>query len=139
MKTKLKTIIAIGLLASSQAFFWSCDDDDASVSKPVISDLEIGLDDSHKAYVGSDLHVEAEIIAEGLIDKITIEIHQEEGGDDEIELEYDEYEGLRNATFHKHVDIPSETVPGEYHFHLTVTDQEGNQTSVEEDITIALK
>lgn len=134
MKTTLKNI-AIGLMLSFTGLFWSCEDDD-SVSKPVITDLEIGIDNSRTAYVGSDLHVEAEIVAEGKIDIITIEIHQEEGSEDEIAVEYDEFEGLLNTTFHEHVDIPAETVPGEYHFHLTVTDQGGNQTTVEEDITI---
>lgn len=34
------------------------------------------------------------------------------------------------------LDNEGKTVPGEYHFHLTVTDKEGNQTAVESDVSI---
>ena len=49
----------------------------------VISDLELGISDSHVAYIGADLHVEAEIVAEGRIKLVMVEIHQEEGSSDE--------------------------------------------------------
>lgn len=135
MKTTFKTI-ALLFIATSTLFFTSCEKDD-DVAKPVINILELGLADSHVAYIGADLHIEAEIEAEGRIDVITVEIHQEEGSSDEIVATYDEYAGLKNITdFHKHVDIPAETTAGTYHVHITVTDQEGNQTTVEDEIEI---
>jgi hypothetical protein len=134
MRTTFKTITLL-FIATSTLFFTSCEKDD-DVAKPVINILELGLGDSHVAYIGADLHIEAEIEAEGRIDVITVEIHQEEGSSDEIEASYDEYAGLKNTTFHKHVDIPAETPSGTYHVHITVTDQEGNQTTVEDEIEI---
>lgn len=134
MKTRIKTLALI-LIATSMLFFTSCEKDDY-LPKPVISSLELGLADSHIAYVGADLHIEAEIEALGNIDIISVEIHQEEGSSDEIEATYNEYAGLKNTTFHKHVDIPEETPTGTYHVHITVTDMEGNQTTIEDEIEI---
>lgn len=136
MNTKFKTL-AVFFTIAIMATFSSCDkDDDIVVPKPVISELEVGLNNSHIGYISGDLHIEAKIVAEGKINKITVEIHKEDGTGDEIEAEYTEFAGLKNTTFHKHVDIPANTKAGEYHFHLTVTDQEGNTTTVEEEITI---
>lgn len=134
MKNILKTLPLLFILASA-SLLTSCEDD-VSIAKPVIDLLELGLNDSHMAYIGGDLHIEAEIVAEGKISTIEVEIHQEEGSSDEIEVEYDEFEGLKNTTFHKHVDIPKTTVAGTYHCHITVTDMEGNQTTVEDEISI---
>ncbi len=135
MKTTLKLltlIFAIGIIAVLS----SCEKEEDLVSKPLIDELELGIGDSHLAYIGSDLHIQAEIIAEGTIDKIKVEIHSKESGGDEIEAEFAEFAGLKNTTFHKHVDIPTGTKAGAYHFHLIVTDLVGNQTMIEEDIII---
>jgi len=128
-------VLFIALTFATSLFLASCDKEE-EVAKPIIDLQELGLSDSHVAYIGSDLHIEAEIEAEGKIDKITVEIHQEEGSSDEIVVTYDEFAGLKNTTFHKHVDIPATTVAGTYHCHITVTDQEGNQTTVEDEISI---
>jgi len=135
MNSKLKTF-ALFLLVVATPLFTSCEDDEDNFEKPVISELELGLDDSHLAYIGGDLHIEAEIVAEAKISTITVEIHQEEGSSDEIEVVYDEFEGLKNTTFHKHVDIPETMIAGEYHCHIIVTDMEGNQTTVEDEIDL---
>ncbi len=133
MKTN-KTISFIFLVAST-LFFTSCEKDD-DVAKPTINNLEIGIANNHVAYAGADLHIEAEVEAVNNIDLITVEIHQEEGSSDEIVASYDEYTGLKNTTFHQHIDIPAETPTGTYHVHITVTDQAGYQTTVEEEIGI---
>lgn len=135
MNTKIK-FLTLGFSIALMAIVSSCNNDEDTIPKPVISNLEVGLSNSHVAYAGADLHLEAEIVAEGKIDKITVEIHQEEGSKDEIVVEYDEFEGLKNTTFHKHVDIPATTPLGSYHCHITVSDMEGNSTTVEEEITI---
>lgn len=118
----------------------SCKDDnnDVTVEKPVITLSEIGLENSKTAVAGSDLHLEGDIVAEGLIAKIEIEIHKEGDGEYEIEQSYTEgkYIGVRNTTFHEHLDIPAEAPAGEYHLHFTVTDQLGNTTTVESELTI---
>lgn len=125
----------------------SCDKDE--VTAPVITDVQIGSANSLKAYPGGDLHVEANILAEGKIAGIRVLIHEEgehEKGASTVlhtdEWEYDStytesYANLRNATFHEHIEIPSDAEAGEYHFHLYVTDQEGNQTLFEEELEVA--
>ena len=136
MKTKLYIPIVIlfaGLL------FASCDvsNEDPDFMAPVISDFELGANNSHIAYVGSDIHIENKIDAEGKISTIDIEIHMEdESAGWFYEHTYDEFSGLLNTTFHKHVDIPADAAIGEYHFHFTVTDMAGNQTTVEEHLEI---
>lgn len=128
--------LLIALSFAINLFFTSCNKDEDTVSKPVIDLLELGLGNSHAAYIGADLHIEAEIVAEGRIGAVSVEIHMEEGSADEIKVNYDEFAGLKNTTFHKHIDIPAGTEAGTYHVHLTVTDQEGNQTTVEDEISI---
>ncbi len=117
----------------------------------MISDLEIGHDNSQVGYRGSDLHIDAEIVAEGRIDRITIEIHYEgdhhhhhnspKNGDHddhgwEFEHTWTEYNGLLNTRFHKHIDIPVDAETGHYHFHFIVIDMQGKATEVERDLEI---
>ena len=135
MNFKFKSIMFF-LAIATIAGLSSCEKDDVTIAPPEITDLEVGLRNSLVGYIGRDLHMEAEVLAEGLIDKITVEIHKEDGSSDEIEAEFTDYAGYKNTTFHKHIDIPFGTEAGEYHFHLTVIDQEGNSTSVETDISI---
>lgn len=124
--------------------FISCEQD---APKPEIDLTELGYENSKIGYVGSDLHINSEIVAEGTIDLVTIEIHPE--GEhkkstsvslDEDGWEYDsaytEFSGLKNTTFHKHVDISMHAEPGHYDFHFIVTDREGRQSSVEEELEI---
>jgi hypothetical protein len=77
-------------------------------------------------------------LAEGLISRIDIEIHQEEGSGFEIEKSFTDgkYMGVKNIEFHEHIDIPVEAPLGEYHLHFTVTDKEGQQTTAECHIEI---
>nr|WP_321452006.1 DUF4625 domain-containing protein [uncultured Carboxylicivirga sp.] len=136
MTQKLKLTASVLSLAFL-TFFSSCEKDDEGVAKPTISDLEIGIGNSLIGYIGSDLHIEAEVVAEGYLNTITVEIHAEDGSDNEVEAVYDySDQNLKNTEFHKHVDIPGNFPVGEYHLHLIVTDKEGNSTTVEEDITL---
>jgi hypothetical protein len=87
-------------------------------------------------------------VAEGKIDKVTVEIHSEGGHEGksasnslfewEADTAYTEFYGLKNTTFHKHLEIPAEADTGHYHFHFIVTDLEGQQSSVEEEIEIRM-
>lgn len=116
-------------------FYTSCNDDE-KIAKPTINNVELGLSDSHVAYIGSDFHIEAEIVAEGKIDVVTVEMHKEEGSEYEIKTVFNEFSGLKNATLHSHIDIPKEADTGTYHLHLIIIDKEGNQTSYEDEISI---
>lgn len=141
-------VLLIAIAFTAILFFTSCEKADESIPKPVINLTELGYDNSKIAFAGTDLHIEAEIVAEGKIEKITIEIHPEGGheekstlavlheGEWEVDTTYTEFSGLKNTTFHKHIDIPVSAEAGDYHFHFIVTDMEGNQSSAETDLEI---
>lgn len=140
MKLKSLKISLLFVSVMTLLLFASCKDDDKTTPKPKVTITELGLKNSKVAYVGTDLHVEAEIVAQGKIDKVTIEIHPEgehaDAHDEEIEMVYTEFKGLKNATFHKHIDIPANTEVGDYHFHLEVVDMEGQQTVAEAELKV---
>ena len=142
-----KTIIIIA--AITFALIFNACDKDYETPKPSIDNLEIGNHNSKIGYVGADLHIEAAIIAEGRIERIVIEIHyscdHDHEHDDknghhhhewEFEKTYDEFSGLKNTHFHKHIDIPEDIKTGYYHFHFRVVDKEGYTAEVNEDIDI---
>ncbi len=145
-----KNKFAIMTFIASLFVFVSCSEDD-DFPAPVISDLEIGYDNSKIGYRGSDLHIDANIVAEGRIDRIVIEIHYEgdhhndhntgKNGDHddhgwEFEHTWTEFNGLLNTSFHKHIDIPLHAEPGDYHFHFKVIDMQGKVTEVETEFEV---
>lgn len=138
MKRKRMSLMLVSFMTIVLLF--SCGDDDKTTPKPSVTITELGLENSGIAYIGTDLHVEAEIVAQGKIDKIRVEIHpegsHEEDGGEEIEIVYDEFNGRKNTTFHKHIDIPSTIKAGDYHFHFEVLDMEGQETLVEKELKI---
>lgn len=141
MKTNYKYMsLIVALLSVLSLGFTSCssDDDEELPAKPVISLTEVGSKNSKHAHPGHDMHLEADVLAEGIIKRIDIEIHQEEGGSDLVELSFTEgkYIDVRNVEFHEHIDIPADAPLGEYHLHFTVTDKHGQQTTAETHIEI---
>ena len=128
---KKNTIILIAAALVLAFVSVSCKKD-TPVAKPQITLTEVGHENSFEAMRGDDMHLEADITAEGVIKAIHVELHLEEG-DYEIEKSYTEgkYIGVRNTQFHEHIDIPADAPAGEYHLHFTVSDREG-QTSLAE-------
>lgn len=119
----------------------SCKDDkkeDVLPAKPTVTITEVGHGNNLKAHPGHDLHLEATIDAPGLVKTIAVEIHQESGGTYEIDTLFSEGSmiGVRNVNFHKHIDIPAAAPLGAYHLHFTVTDQAGQQTVAESELTL---
>ncbi len=110
----------------------SCKDEDIT-PKPVISDVEIGHGNSKTVVRGSDLHVEAQVMAKGTIREAELHIH---GSDWELEIEFPDLAGKKNGEIHTHIDIPAHTPTGHYHIHISVTDQKGQTTEVESDLEI---
>lgn len=112
---------------------------------PEIKNLELGLENSKKAYLGEDFHFEAEIVAENYIRKIEIGIHKEKLDAGETQAAWDHSniilytENLKNVLLHEHIDVPSDVATGEYHFHISVTDREGNLTEKEAHIDVVRK
>ncbi len=146
MKSKVK--FAAVLLAAGIISLNSCKKE-KEIPKPEITITELGYENSKIGYIGSDLHIEADIVSEGRIEKVTIEIHHEGDHqksltivlhDDEWEVDttYTKFSGLKNTNFHEHFDIPLYAEPGDYHFHFIVTDMEGQQTTVEEELEIKI-
>ncbi len=144
MKTKISLLL---IIVSAIIMFSSCEKEDET-SKPQINSFELGYQDSKLATLGNDLHIEAEVVAEGKINTIRVTIHPEGEheekstlvimgeGEWEFDSTYTEFSGLRNTTFHKHIDIPLTADTGTYHFHFIVTDVEGNKVEREEDLKI---
>ncbi|RYY56040.1 MAG: DUF4625 domain-containing protein [Chitinophagaceae bacterium] len=116
----------------------SCNKDDKDmVARPTITITELGSGNSKKAFAGSDLHIEAEILAPGTIDRIVLEIQSaESGGWNFSETFTDDYSNTKNATFHEHVDIPATVTPGTYRVHMEVYDKNGQVSSAESDLGI---
>lgn len=145
MKTNFK-FIAIALFLGT--FLYSCSsDDDGSFGAPTISEFEYGEGSEHSteqvAYKGSDIHLEAEIMAEATVSSITVSIHSHDLTPAEGEEEWDftqvftdsKYLAI-NPTFHEHIDVPANAPAGEYHIELLVTDTLGNSTEIEGYIQI---
>ncbi len=145
MKKRMYSTLAVIAMV---LVFVSCSEDD-DFPAPVISDLEVGHDNSQVGYRGSDLHIDAGIVAEGRIDRVIIEIHYEgdhhhdsgkNGDHDDHDWEFEhtwtEFNGLLNTRFHKHIDIPVEAETGHYHFHFIVIDMQGKTTELERDLEI---
>jgi len=141
-----KKVFLIAIILGVTMFFTACDDDN-EIAIPEVTIMELGVGASHgndhTAIVGSDLHIEAEIVAEGTIDLVQVLIHPEGEhksamDEDEWELDttYTKFSGLKNTTFHEHVEIDISAEPGEYHFDMIVTDMEGNQSSAEAELEI---
>lgn len=147
MKTNLKPLAIVAFLG---ILLHSCSSDDEGtppVAAPVISNFEYGEGSSHSedqvAYKGSDIHLEAEITAEGTVSSISIDIHAHdlEVGEGEVEWDFEQTFTdasylVINPTFHEHIDIPSNIPAGEYHIVLTVTDELGNSTEAEGHLQI---
>ncbi|WP_164735322.1 DUF4625 domain-containing protein [Pseudoflavitalea rhizosphaerae] len=128
---------ALPVLLLSVLFTACSKDDDDAVPIPDITGIEVGSDNSKVAYVGSDIHIEAQITAQGNIASVRVEIHPEAGEGWKFDSVYTTgFVGLKSAGFHKHIDIPEDAVTGAYHLHFTVTDQRGQKKEFEEEIVI---
>lgn len=130
----LLSTILLGFLSSCK----NDNDEIPALAKPQIGTLEIGSGNNKTVQAGSDLHLEGDILAEALIAKIEIEVHQEGGGQYKFTKAYTDgkYIGVKNATFHEHIDVPGDAPAGAYHFHFIVTDKAGNATTAESALTI---
>lgn len=138
-KLKFKHFFILWIIISGN-FYISCSGDDVPgsvIASPEIRNLEIGIGNNLIAYAGSDLHIEADLIADGLIQKVEVEI-QKESGDLEFYNSYNEFLNQRNALFHKHINIPPNAEPGNYHFKFRLEDKLGNEVLEESIIEIKL-
>lgn len=126
---KMKNVI---LILFALVLFSSCKEEDLT-PPPVISGVEIGSGNSKTVARGKDLHIEAQIVAEGTIREAEVHIH---GTGWEHEVDFPELAGKKNGEIHTHIDVPSTATPGHYHVHISVTDQKGQTTEIEADLEI---
>lgn len=133
---KAMGMIALAIIASTTFTACEKEEETESAANPVISEFELGLNNSKTAYIGADLHIEANIVAEGKIETVSIDIHPEGDATWNFSKTYTKFSGLKNTLFHEHIDISADADTGEYHFHFTVVDQAGNTTKIERDLEI---
>jgi hypothetical protein len=124
----------------------SCEKEETKM--PEILSFELGYENSKTVNAGSDLHIDAEILAENGIDLIIVEIHfkgdhkksisvaDEDHHGWEVNISWDKFMGLKNTSFHEHIEVPDDAEPGEYHFHFRVVDMEGYTAEFEDDIEV---
>ncbi|SDG61142.1 protein of unknown function [Pedobacter terrae] len=133
MKTT-KTLLLFFLFAIT---FSACKKDEPVLQAPMISALEVGTSNNKIAHPGNDLHIEAQIAAPANIKDVVLEIHPESGSGWNVNTTYTEgFVGLKNAEFHKHIDVPADAKVGAYHGHLKVTDQNGQVSEIEFDLQV---
>jgi len=134
----LAAFLSVGLI--------SCEDNET----PQITIHELGYENTKTVIVGSELHIDAEILAPQKISNIQLIIHSENGHADapaqlstmnigtwEVDSIYTKsYAGVKNTDFHEHIDVPASAALGHYHVHIKVTDMAGNQTIKEDEIEV---
>jgi hypothetical protein len=144
MKTTSKSIMKHNKLILALLFiaarFSACkkDEEMPNTSAPVISGLEIGPNNNKTAHPGGDVHVEAQVTATENIESITLEIKSKNSTGWSLKTTYtDGFAGLKNAEFHKHVDVPVDAVLGAYEVYLTARDKNGKETKVESTLELS--
>lgn len=117
----------------------SCDNgDEPTVAKPVATLAEVGEENSKEATAGKDLHLEGDLEAEGLIARIDVTVATADGKTTIVRQSYTEgkYIGVRNTTFHEHLDIPADAAAGAYTLTFVLTDRLGRSTTFTSALTI---
>lgn len=101
-----------------------------SSDKPSIIIHEVGLNNSSIAYPASNLHLDAGILALGILEEIQIQIsHKTDKSGWTIEQSYRDYQGQKDVGFHRHIRIPRDAPLGAYTLVFIVRDAQGQKTA----------
>lgn len=142
-KTNLfKLVPILGIL-----FLFSCENDkeDNAETKPAITAFSVGneVGGTESVQLGGIISFEfdAEMKTNDKIISYYLEMHDEPASGlaaDEYKIIDKEFEigGLRNTHVHDHIEVPLEANTGNYHFHLTVTSENGYTSSKEAHLTV---
>jgi hypothetical protein len=107
---------------------------------PKTDNIEVGTANNETGVIGRDFHFNAEIIAGYRIDVVQIKITPRAGATYsrpwDYTVEWSEYKGAKNATIHKHFDIPTTAAEGIYDFLIIVKDENGSVLEVKKTIRI---
>jgi len=136
MKRKISKIISAAFIALAFVATSCRNNDEPVLANPEIIGLEVGIGNTHTSYIGTDIHIEAEIEAQGKINTVEVEVFKENGSGWKKKEVFTEFSGLLNTNFHKHIDIPSDAEPGVYVFRMKVTDMRGNSTVANEPLEL---
>ena len=133
---KMKITKFFLMLATVAALFSACKKDKIT-EIPKISDLEVGSNNNKTAFPGTDLHIEADLIAAENIAKVSLDINPVAATGWKFSKEFvTGYAGSKNAEFHEHIDVPADAAIGKYRVVLTLTDQQGQVTKIESDLEL---
>jgi len=135
-----RNLILTSIFLFAISLIFSCKKNDDDNQKPVVTGLEIGLDDSHEAHRGGDIHLEFEVTDDEELGYYSVEIQPETktgGSTWTYQNRWDFDAGLRNALVHSHeITVPADAEMGLYSFLLVVSDKAGNLLTFEEEITV---
>ncbi len=139
---KMKTTKLILASVFAAIAFASCSNDDSEQTQaiPKIDKIELGLNNSETATIGADFHFNAEVIAADKIKNVQVKIVQKSTETYSKvwshEITWTQYADAKNATVHKHFDIPEDAAAGKYDFIIIVNDQNGSKLEVKKSLTI---
>jgi len=122
----------------------SCSNDDNNTEQvkaiSTIDKIELGLGNNETGTIGEDFHFNAEVTAGDKIKNVQVKIVQKSTETYSKvwshEITWTQYADAKNATVHKHFDIPEDAAEGKYDFIITVNDQNGTKLEVKRNITI---
>lgn len=139
----MKTTTTIAAVLLFVASFAACQKDsqpEPQLTKPTIDNIEIGLGDNQIGVIGKDFHFNAEILAGDKIENVQVKILPKSGETYDKawkhEITWDQYRDAKNATVHKHFDIPEDAAEGLYDFMIIVNDQNGTTLEEKREITL---
>lgn len=136
---KILSLAVALMLCTFSTILSSCSNhDDSSISAPVAALAEVGEKNSKEAVAGHDLHLEGNLLAEALIARIDVTIASADGDRIVVNKSWTEgkYIGVKNCTFHEHLDIPASTPAGAYKLTFVVTDKLWQSTTFTSDLKI---
>ncbi len=141
---KMKTTQLILASVFAALAFSSCsnDDNDSALWKavPTIDKVELGLGNNETATIGQDFHFNAEVTAGDKIENVQVKIVQKSSETYSKvwshEVTWTQYADAKNATVHKHFDIPEDAAEGKYDFIIIVNDKNGTKLEVKKNLTI---
>lgn len=132
--------LAVALMLCTFSFILSsCDNNEApSFTRPVATLTEVGEENCKEAIAGHDLHLEGDLLAEALIARIEATVASADGQHIVVNKSWTEgkYIGVKNCTFHEHIDIPASTPAGAYKLTFVVIDKLGQSTTFTSDLKI---
>ncbi|MCD8739292.1 DUF4625 domain-containing protein [Mucilaginibacter roseus] len=139
MRGPFRNLVIISLTI---ALFSACKKEKQSEpDKPVpdITNIEVGLNNNEIGVIGKDFHFNAEVLAATKLENIQIKILQRQGENYTKTWQHEitwEYKDAKNATVHKHFNIPDNAPEGKYDFLIVINDQSGSKLEIKKSITI---